>query len=163
MSRGLQTAEITVFYFSLLRLFWKNKSRLMISPCCLCLWISLINFWIPDPVFIKLDIFMKLDIHIMTSESISAAYLINLSHQSVYPSSVARQRLCKSVTAATNTHAKNRRIVGHVVFYAVQVVWKESRLLILQRTSCFTFVFHCNEILKNTSTLSTNLIIFYCV
>jgi hypothetical protein len=37
---------------------------------------------------------------------------------------IARQRLSKNVTPATNTH-NNRRIVGRVVFYAVSVVSKE--------------------------------------
>jgi hypothetical protein len=33
----------------------------------------------------------------------------------------------------------NRRIVGRVVFYAVRVVSKKSRRLILLRTSCYEF------------------------
>jgi hypothetical protein len=45
----------------------------------------------------------------MAPEPISTAYFINSSHQSlylyVYPLIVAKQRLGKNVTAATNTHA----------------------------------------------------------
>jgi hypothetical protein len=45
----------------------------------------------------------------MTPEPISTAYFMNPSHQSVclylYPAIVARQRLGKNITAATNTHA----------------------------------------------------------
>jgi hypothetical protein len=45
----------------------------------------------------------------MPSEPISAAYFINRCHQSVclyvYPPFVARKRLGKNVTAATNSHA----------------------------------------------------------
>jgi hypothetical protein len=45
----------------------------------------------------------------MAPEPISAAYLINPSHQSVclymYPLIVARQRLGENVTAETNAHA----------------------------------------------------------
>jgi hypothetical protein len=45
----------------------------------------------------------------MAPESISSAYFINPSHQSVclyvYPPSIARQRIGKNVTVATNTHA----------------------------------------------------------
>jgi hypothetical protein len=45
----------------------------------------------------------------MAPEPISTAYFINPSHQSVclyvYPPIVARQRLGKNVTAATNTQA----------------------------------------------------------
>jgi hypothetical protein len=76
----------------------------------------------------------------MAPEPISATYFINHSHQSlclyVYPSIVGRQGLCKIVTAATNTHANNRRIVRLVDFYAVCVVSKESNRLVLPRTFC---------------------------
>jgi hypothetical protein len=79
----------------------------------------------PEPVF------MELGMYIMAPEHISMAYFINPSHQSawlhVYRTTVARQRLGihpivarqrlgKKVTAATNTHAAIGRIVGHVVF-----------------------------------------------
>jgi hypothetical protein len=47
--------------------------------------------------------------YIMAPDSISTAYFTNPSHQSVSvyvnPLIVARQRLGKNVTAATNTHA----------------------------------------------------------
>jgi hypothetical protein len=102
----------------------------------------------PKPVF------MKLGMYIMAPEPISTAYFINPSHQSVsvcvyllsllgkgsvkcIPPFVARQRLGKNVTAATNTH--NRRIVGRIVLYAVRVVLNESGRLILPRTSCICF------------------------
>jgi hypothetical protein len=49
----------------------------------------------------------------------------------MYPSIVARQRLDKHVTAAANT-LRNRKI-RRVVFYAVRVVTKENRRLILPR------------------------------
>jgi hypothetical protein len=69
-------------------------------------------------------IFIKFGMYIMSPEHISTAYFINPSHQSVYlyvyPPVVAKQRLGKNVTAATNTHAT--RIVGLFVFYAVRVV-----------------------------------------
>jgi hypothetical protein len=38
------------------------------------------------------------------------------------PLIVARQRLGRNVTAVTNTHSKNRRIVGRVVFNVALVV-----------------------------------------
>jgi hypothetical protein len=50
------------------------------------------------------------------------------------PHIVARQRLGKNVTAATNTHAKIN--VGRVAFNAVRLVSKESKSLVLPRTSC---------------------------
>jgi hypothetical protein len=63
----------------------------------------LINFWMPEPIF------MELGMHVMAREPISTAYFMNPSHQSVclyvYPLIVARQRLGKNVTRATNTHA----------------------------------------------------------
>jgi hypothetical protein len=92
----------------------------MRSPCCLC--IPPLNFRIHEPVF------MKLGKYITTPEPISTAYFINPSHQSVcmYISpTVARQRLGKHVPSAMNTR-KNRKIVGHVIFYAVHTVSKES-------------------------------------
>jgi hypothetical protein len=50
---------------------------------------------------------MELGTYIMASEPISTAYFINPSHQClclyVYSPIVARQRLGKNVTAATNT------------------------------------------------------------
>jgi hypothetical protein len=82
-------------FISLLSLFLKNKSRLMRSPCCLCVFPS-INFWMPEPIF------MKIGMYIVTPDIISTEYFINPSHQSVsicvYPPSVARQRLGKNVT-----------------------------------------------------------------
>jgi hypothetical protein len=82
---------------------------------------------------------MKLGMYIMATEPISTMYFINPSHQSVgfpvYPPIVTRQWLGKHVPAATNTRThNNRRIVGRVVFYAVRVVSKESRRLVLPRT-----------------------------
>jgi hypothetical protein len=58
---------------------------------------------------------MKLCMHIMTPETISRAYLIDPSHQSVclyvYPPIVARQRLGRNVTQTTNTHATIEEIL----------------------------------------------------
>jgi hypothetical protein len=58
----------------------------------------------PEPIFIKLGMY------IMASEPISTAYFINpppisLCFFTCFPHIVARQRLGKKVTAATNTHA----------------------------------------------------------
>jgi hypothetical protein len=50
----------------------------MWSPCCLCVCESTpINFLIPEPIF------MKLGIYIMAPEPVSAAHFINPSSQSV--------------------------------------------------------------------------------
>lgn len=53
-----------------------NKSKLMRSPCCLYMYPHM-NFSMPETIF------MKCDIYIMSSELISTAYAINVSHQSV--------------------------------------------------------------------------------
>jgi hypothetical protein len=56
--------------------------------------IPLINFWMVEPIS------MKLGMYIMASEPMSTAYFINPSHQSVYlyvyPPIVTRQRLGKN-------------------------------------------------------------------
>jgi hypothetical protein len=40
--------------FSVFCLFWKNISRLMRSPCCLCACVSTLNtFWMPEPILWK--------------------------------------------------------------------------------------------------------------
>jgi hypothetical protein len=53
--------------------------------------------------------------YIMAPEPVSTAYYINPSHQSVciyvYPLIVARQRLGKKVTAATNTNATIEKLL----------------------------------------------------
>jgi hypothetical protein len=63
---------------------------------------------------------------------------------------------------------KNRRIDGRVVFYAVRVVSKESRQLVLPRTSCFPYpVPSCSwskyylqrPVNKNTFHLSSSLML----
>jgi hypothetical protein len=51
---------------------------------------------------------------------------------SVYPPIVARQGLGKHVPAVT-------KYCGDVIFYAVRVVSKESRRLVLTGTSCLIF------------------------
>jgi hypothetical protein len=76
--------------------FKKNESRLTRSPClCDCM-SPLITFWTSEPVFIKFGMY------IMTAETISTAYFIYPSHQSMCLYLciliVARQRLVKTVT-----------------------------------------------------------------
>jgi hypothetical protein len=70
--------------------------------------------------------FMKLGMYIMAPELISMTDLINPSHQDCDGQSpiVARQRLSEHISAATNTC--NRKILGHVIFYAVRVVSQKN-------------------------------------
>jgi hypothetical protein len=101
----------------------------MRSPCCLCLRNPLVNVSMSEPMC------MKLGMHIMTPDPISTAYFINPSHQSVclYPLIITKQRLGGKVTAARNTR-ENRRTFRCIFFYAVCVISKEIRLLVLPRT-----------------------------
>jgi hypothetical protein len=77
----------------------------MRSRCCLCAFKS------PQPINFRMcePIFMKLRMYIMAPEPNSTAYYIIPSHQPlclyVYHSLVARQRLGKNFTTATNTQA----------------------------------------------------------
>jgi hypothetical protein len=84
----------------------------MRSPCYLC----------APPSTIETLNHSLLNFVSMTPKPISTVYLINSFHQYVYPLIVARQRLAKNVTPATNTYS----IVGRVVSCAVRVVSKES-------------------------------------
>jgi hypothetical protein len=56
----------------------------------------------------------------------------------MYPPIVAKQRLDKSVTMATNTHTTEELLV----LYSVRVVSQENRRSVLPRTSCFLNVLH---------------------
>jgi hypothetical protein len=88
-------------------------------------------------------LFMKHGVYIMATETISTAYFINPSHQSVsvfvsilqllgkgsvkgIPHFIARQRLGKHVPAARNA-CKNRRVIGRDILYAVNVLTKVSQ------------------------------------
>jgi hypothetical protein len=65
----------------------------------------------------------------MAPKPISTVYFINIFHQSVYlhlyPPTVSRQRLGKKIYRG-NEHTRNKRIVVHVVFYAVSLVSREG-------------------------------------
>jgi hypothetical protein len=81
---------------------------------CLCLRTPTpFNFWMPEPIF------MKLGIYITAPAPISTAYFINPSHQSVflyvYPLSLLSN-------GSEETLQRQRRIVGSVVFYWVRFV-----------------------------------------
>lgn len=64
---------------------------------------------------------MELGMHVMTSGPISTAYVIDPSHQCVcmyvYPSIVAKQRLCEAVTAATNISTTIEYLLNSSSFY----------------------------------------------
>jgi hypothetical protein len=98
----------------------KNKSRLMRSPCRLCVSVSIpINLWMPEPIFTKPRTY------IMAPKPISTAYFMNPSHQSVcIPLSLLGK-------GSVKMFPRQRRIIRRVVSYAVRIVWKETRRLFL--------------------------------
>jgi hypothetical protein len=73
------------------------------SSCCLCVCVSPINVLMPEPIF------MKLGMYIMTLESLSTGVLHKSLPSvcvSIYVSpTIAKQQLAKDGSAATNTHA----------------------------------------------------------
>jgi hypothetical protein len=90
----------------------------------LAVWVSVypLNFLMSERIF------MKFRMHIVAPEPTSMFYFINPTHLTP----------CLSVfrgNISINTFPRHRRIVGGVVFYTVRVVSKESRRLILPRTS----------------------------
>jgi hypothetical protein len=91
-------------YFEEIKAVLCDLPPVSVSTClCVCLSVypSPINFWMPEPIF------MKLGMYIMAPEPISTTYFVNPSHQSVglyaYSSVVARQRVGKHIPATTNT------------------------------------------------------------
>jgi hypothetical protein len=48
----------------------------------------------------------------------------------------ARRGLDKNIKNVTNTNGTNRKVVGRIVLYAVSVMFKARRRLILPRTAC---------------------------
>jgi hypothetical protein len=95
----------------------------------------------PEPVF------MKFVMYIMAPETISNGmlhkFLLSVCLY-VYSPIVARQRTGKR-NYRCYEYARNRRTVGRVVFYAVSVVPKESRQLVLPRTFSFNRSQHESE------------------
>jgi hypothetical protein len=95
--------DLLVMIFSLLSLFWKNKSRLMRSPCFLCVCISLrqlLNAWT--------NLYETWYVYHGTW-AMSAAYFINPYHHS---ECVCVSPLGRNVTAATNTHATSEALLN---------------------------------------------------
>jgi hypothetical protein len=109
-------------YFEKIKVGLWDHLAFSVSVC-----VSPPKFWMPAPVRMKLVMYE----YIMAPETISTAYLINPSHQSVsvcVPLSLLGNgsgTCLPSRCLATNT-CTNRRIVGSVVFCAVLIVSKES-------------------------------------
>jgi hypothetical protein len=99
-----------------------------------CLVYEPINFWIREPIF------MKMCIYIMAPEPISTACFINppisLCVCMWIPPFIVRQRLGKHVLAATNI-CNNRKNVWCVTFYAVRILSNESLWVCLYTSLSF--------------------------
>jgi hypothetical protein len=128
--------EVNSTRSSLLFLFWQNKSRLKRSPCFLCvcmctplssvleylnqsLWNLVCVSWHPSP----------------SQRHMSQIPPTSLCVCMCTTPTTVRQQLGKHVPAAMKTC--NTRRTGQVIFYAVHIISKESRPLVLPRTSCF--------------------------
>jgi hypothetical protein len=99
--------------------FWKNKSRLMRSSCCLCVCVSAsINFWRPEPVFMKLGTWAHLN-------GVLHKSLPSVCVSVCFPPIVARQRLARNVTAAVNTQAPIEKLLN-ASFYMRSVSYKKK-------------------------------------
>jgi hypothetical protein len=91
----------------------------------------LINFRMPERIFVKLGIY------IMAPEPILMAYFLSPAYQSVclyvYPPIIARQWLNKNITVAVNTHAKIELLdLSFCILCHIK-----GKYAILPRTSCF--------------------------
>jgi hypothetical protein len=113
-----------------LSLFWKKIKVGLCDRHSVCLWIPppSINYWMLEPIL------MKLGMYIMAIEPISTACLINPSHQVCYVC------ICIPVTLLGNCWVETlprqqihttieELIVGRVAFTAVGVVSKENKQL----------------------------------
>jgi hypothetical protein len=128
----------------------------MRPPRCLCVCESHDNnFWMPD------SIFMKLDMYIMALEPISTAYFINPSRQALclcillFLSNGSAKRYRRNEYTRNNT-----RIVGGIVFYAVRIVSKESRRLVLQTTFFIVILDFVKSQFLFKATVSWKLVVF---
>jgi hypothetical protein len=139
--------SLLICYLSWQLHFWptflilKNKSRLMGSPCCLCVYVSLplcicdspTNFECVNQSSWNL---VRISWHLSPSQWCTWQIPpISLCVCMCIPLMVARQRLCRHVPAAMNI-CKNWRIIRGIIFYVFRIALKESRWLCLTRTAC---------------------------
>jgi hypothetical protein len=114
---------VILIIISLLSLFWRNESRFMRSPCCLCVCESRLS-----PFECLTQSLWNLVFHV-TWVHLSGVLYKSLSPVCVAacasPHIVTRQRLGRHVPLAAN-RCNNRRIVGGVVFYTIRVVSREG-------------------------------------
>jgi hypothetical protein len=123
-----------LFIFCLLSLFWKNKIRLMRSPCCLSVHVS-VN---PPPTSNRLLNDWTNHYEIWYIYHGTYAHQSGILHKCL-PSvcgSVCVSLLSLIGNGSVNTFPRQRGIIWNVVFCAVRVVSNECKLSVLSRTSC---------------------------
>jgi hypothetical protein len=116
----------------------KCKYNFVISMLSVCLWIPPVNFWMPEPVFMKLSIYGNW------------AYLSGVLHKflslvcvsvCVSPLSLLGKGLVKCIHLSLLCNSSLKmvpwqwRINGGIIFCLVHVVAKESRWSVLPWTS----------------------------
>jgi hypothetical protein len=88
----------------------------MRSPCCLCLYVCPpMNFWM-----------MKLGMYILAAEHISLLYFINPSHQYIPTFLMLLGNGSVNIVPLGRNTCNNRKIVGHIIFFVIPVISKES-------------------------------------
>jgi hypothetical protein len=124
--------------------FQNRNTTIMKSPCSLCVCEPSphpINFWMPEPMFLKLYIYIYtvyISWHLRPSQR-RTSFIPPISQcvSMCSPTVVSRQRLDKNAAAATNTHVTSNKIwiLGRFILYSVVSI-KESRWLFLPGTFC---------------------------
>jgi hypothetical protein len=120
--------SVWMAFLVIFSLFWKE---IKVGLCDL----HVTNFWITEPTFIKFGMYKSW--HLSPSQR-HTSYIPNI----VCVSICASHYRCLATARYKRHHGSiytrnNRRIAGQVVFYAIRVLPKESRRLVLPRTSCF--------------------------
>jgi hypothetical protein len=115
---------------------------------------------------------MKLSKYVMAPEPISTAYFINPSsvcvcvcvcvHVYVYTLLLLGSGSVKHYRGNAYK-CSSWRIVGHIVFFAVRIISKESRRLVLPRTSCLILIFFL-EVQRGSRCLAVSAAVkFTCI
>jgi hypothetical protein len=114
---------------------WPKQLFSIIIKCCISAgteskswwWFTTSKFFTPC-FFILLSLFWKIKLGLWDHHAVS----VSVSPPNTWKLPVvARQWLSKHMPMAMNTY------IGRIIFYAVRVISKESRLLVVPRTACF--------------------------
>jgi hypothetical protein len=101
-------------------------------------------------------VFMKFGMYIMAPEPISTAYFVNPSRQPVclyvYPTIVARKRLGKNATVATNTHATLEELLD--ALFSMRSVLYEKKVGYHFFSDFFYLIFKSSSLIFTSSEAS---------